>query len=90
MGSRRVQVVLDEEERTAFQEQARRESMSLSAWLRAAGRERLAARKSAGFGSTQELLGFFEECSRSEEGSEPDWEQHLAVLAAAQRSGGVP
>ena len=43
----RVQLVMADEDRERFVEQARREGMSLSAWLRAAARERLATRQSA-------------------------------------------
>jgi hypothetical protein len=86
--STRVQVVLDEEERATFQEQARRESLSLSAWLRAAGLERLALKKPKGLGDPQELLAFFARCERQEgEGAEPDWEQHLQILDAARARG---
>ena len=41
----RVQLVMTDEDRERFVEQARREGMSLSAWLRAAARERLATRQ---------------------------------------------
>jgi len=39
--TRRVQVILPDEERERFHEVARREGMSLSRWMRPAARERL-------------------------------------------------
>ena len=41
----RVQLVMPEADRDRFVDQARREGMSLSAWLRAAARERLETRQ---------------------------------------------
>ena len=40
----RVQVILDEAEREAFRAIAEQEGLSLSAWLRQAGKDRLAAK----------------------------------------------
>ena len=43
----RVQLMIPNEDRQRFVDQARREGMSLSAWLRAAARDRLEAGRSA-------------------------------------------
>jgi hypothetical protein len=86
--SRRVQVILDDEESETFRHHAAREGLSLSAWLREAGRDRLATRSSAERLETVEALrGFFARCDAREEGGEPDWEQHEAVIDTSRASG---
>jgi hypothetical protein len=85
----KVQVVLDEEEREELRRAARRAGTSLSAWLREAGRARLAREESAlGLDSLEDLDAFFAECDRREgQGREPDWPQHREVIAASRGSG---
>ncbi len=84
----RVQVVLGEDERELFRRQAAAEGLSLSAWLRQAGRDRLSAeRKAAMLDSVQALRAFFEECDQREEGWEPDWQEHLDVMAQSRGQG---
>lgn len=85
----RVQVVLDEEEREEFRGAARRSGLSLSAWLRQAGHARLDEEERPGrIDSLDELDAFFAECDRrAGAGREPDWEQHLEVIAASRKSG---
>jgi hypothetical protein len=88
MVARRVQVILDEEERRSFQASAQREGQSLSAWLRDAGRERLERRHArARFHSVDELNDFFDRCRRREQGTEPDWDEHRRVIAHSLASG---
>jgi hypothetical protein len=88
MATRRVQVLLDEEERRSFQSSAKREGQSLSAWLRDAGRERLDRRRArARFESVEELNAFFDRCRRRERGTEPDWDEHRRVIAHSVASG---
>jgi hypothetical protein len=73
----RVQVILEEEEALRFRSQAKKESKSLSAWFREAGRKVLEID-----GSTQPLSNpkalksFFKDCQVREKGQEPDWEDH--------------
>jgi hypothetical protein len=84
----RVQVILDEEEKERFQREARREGLSLSAWLRRAGEERLQGKPaSSRMDTVEDLRAFFSACDRTEEGREPDWHEHLAVLEASKQSG---
>jgi hypothetical protein len=84
----RVQVVVDEEERERFRQQAGTEGLSLSAWLREAGRRRLHEKQNPRELKTVEQLdAFFVECRSREEGQEPDWEEHLAVIEGSVRSG---
>ena len=85
----RVQLVIPDEDRTRFVYQAHREGMSLSAWLRAAARERLERQSQVqSFESITDLETFFAECDKLEPtGTEPDWEQHLAVINEARKRG---
>jgi hypothetical protein len=84
----RVQVILQEHERDAFQRQAAREGLSLSGWLRAAGRERLERHHAqARIRSVEELRAFFNACDAREVGEEPDWEEHLAVIDRSRAEG---
>lgn len=87
--ARRVQVVLDEEERESFRRAAREVGTSLSAWLREAGHQRLEHEERPGrIDSLAELDAFFAECDRrAGAGREPDWERHLEVIAASRKSG---
>lgn len=88
----RVQVILDEAELSLFRSRARKESKSLSAWLRDAGRARLAADDQRRLlDDTAALRDFFKACDRREgDGAEPDWDEHKAVLAASYRAGARP
>jgi hypothetical protein len=86
----RVQLVIPDRDRDRFVQQARREGMSLSAWLRAAAEERLCRQSQAGrFDSVEALRAFFVACDEhAGEGAEPDWEQHRAVIDSSRRRGG--
>lgn len=84
----RVQLVIADADRDRFVHQARREGMSLSAWLRAAAEDRLRrCGRSERFQSAQELEDFFSACDEKEPGVEPDWEEHLGVIASSRRKG---
>ena len=85
----RVQLVIPDDDRERFVDQARREGMSLSAWLRAAARERLEASQNVKlFESPEDVKEFF----RSHTGldgpeTEPDWREHLRVMNKAREQG---
>ena len=85
----RVQIIIPDEDRDRFFSQAKREGMTLSAWLRAAARECLESRQEAKpFESPEELEAFFRESNaNAEPGREPDWEEHLAVMRESQLRG---
>jgi hypothetical protein len=77
----RVQVILDEEEVTRFRARARRESKSLSAWLRDAGRKVLQeAEEKGGLKNPPALRKFFRESNKLEKGKEPEWEDHKRMI----------
>jgi hypothetical protein len=84
---RRVQVLLDEGEQEHFRQQAQREGVSLSAWLRQAGQERLRSRRGRRLSTLRDLRDFFRATDAREKGREPDWEEHLSVINRSRASG---
>lgn len=88
----RVQVILDEAEVSRFRSRARKESKSLSAWLRDAGRAQLVADERRRLvDDASALHDFFTACDRREgDGAEPEWGEHKAVLGGSYRSGSRP
>lgn len=87
----RVQLVMPDDDQARFLQQARREGLSFSAWLRAAARERLERmRPKRRFRSPEDLQAFFAECDAAEgQGAEPDWGQHRETIDRS-RSAGLP
>lgn len=84
----RIQVILNEQERELFRQQAMLEGLSLSAWIREAALVHLAARqRNAALNSVEALEAFFTECDRYERGREPDWTEHLQVINRSLGSG---
>jgi ssDNA-binding replication factor A large subunit len=59
----RVQVILDEEENAMFRQQARKESVTLSRWLRESGRKRLEAARLQGSPFGRALMAAFQKSS---------------------------
>ena len=80
-------MILGDEEREIFRRRATAEGVSLSAWLREAGRRRLAEEAPSSLDSVDELRRFFAALPDTEGGREPDWEQHLAVIQASRSEG---
>ena len=85
----RVQLVMADDDRDSFVHQARREGMSLSAWLRAAARERLERRQRVKqFESPEDVEEFFRSCAALEgPETEPDWSEHLRVMSESRGRG---
>lgn len=82
----RVQLVMADEDRDRYMEQAQREGMTFSAWLRRAARERFEERRSAArFESPAEVREFFTTLEGPE--TEPDWSEHLRVMGEARSRG---
>lgn len=89
MSSSRIQVVLDSAEREAFRAQARREQLSLSAWMKAAARDRLAAAEDTPFPfDPVGLDSFFAACDARRSGTELDWEDAKRLVAEGLAGGG--
>ena len=78
----RVQLIIPDEDRDRFVQQARKEGLTFSAWLRAAASDRLEDQQRAKrFKSSEDLKRFFEKCSEREgPGREPDWEEHKRMI----------
>lgn len=87
----RVQLIIPDEDRDRFVQQARKEGMTFSAWLRAAARARLEeGQRVERFESPEDLKRFFDECdARRGPGVEPDWEERLRTLHESI-TGGLP
>jgi hypothetical protein len=84
----RIQVILKEAEREAFRSVAEQEGMSLSAWLRQAGKDRLAAKTQLkAIRTTKDLRRFFKARDTQSSGREPEWEEHKKVIARSRTSG---
>ena len=85
----RVQLVMPDADRDRFVEQARREGMSFSAWLRAAAQERLEARQRIKlFKSSDDVRAFFRSCAALDGPErEPDWDEHLRAMNASRSAG---
>lgn len=88
----RVQLVVPDVDHARFVRQARREGMSLSAWLRCAAHDRLErATASSRIRTPEDLAAFFARCDALPGPPvEPDWEEHLAVMEQSRRRGRAP
>jgi hypothetical protein len=77
----RVQVILQQDEAARFRAQALRESKSLSAWLRDAGKMMIEMRRETPhLNSSGELEKFFHDRNQKEQGAEPSWEDHKRLV----------
>ncbi len=86
-----IQLVVPEEDRERFAEQAEREGMALETWLISVARQhspQLAAPADDRFQSVDELMAFLEEC-RAKSGleREPEWEVHLRNMHESRIQG---
>jgi hypothetical protein len=88
--SLRVQVILAERDALKFRSQALKESKSLSAWLRDAGKKMLEIREAAPLADSESLNLFFKRCRERETGQEPEWEEHKQNILRAYQSGERP
>jgi hypothetical protein len=87
----RVQVILDEQEVTQFKSQAMKESKSLSAWLRDAGKKMIEInQQQQRLTDPDALKRFFRNCNERENGVEPDWEDHKRLILDSFRAGNKP
>lgn len=87
----RVQVILDEEEATRFKSQAMKESKSLSAWLRDAGKKMIEInQQKQRLTDPDSLKQFFQKCDERENGVEPDWEDHKRLILDSYQAGNKP
>jgi len=88
--SDRIHLVVREDEKERYRRSAEKAGLSLSEWLRAAAREKIASEAGArSIETPEELERFFAECDARHEGEppEPDWEDHERAIEASIRSG---
>lgn len=80
-----IHLIVSEPDHTRYAAAARREGLTLSAWLRAAAADRLDRRAGAEpFRTEDDVWRFFaEHDAETGFGTEPDWEQHLDVMHAS-------
>ena len=85
----RVQLVMPDDDRELFVDQARREGMSLSAWLRMAARKHLESSRSIKrFESPEDVRAFFRRCDELDGPEvEPDWSEHLRAIDESRSRG---
>jgi hypothetical protein len=81
----RIHIVVDSRERDAFRRRAIAEGVSLSEWLRQAARDRLSNDRRTAIASVADLDLFFAQRAEAEQGTEPDWSEHLAVMERSRR-----
>ncbi len=87
----RVQIILDEQDVTRFKSQAKKESKSLSAWLRDAGRKMIELDgRQQRLTDPQSLKNFFRKCDEREKGVEPDWKDHKRLILDSYQAGNKP
>ena len=87
----RIQVIIDEKEAARFKSQAMKESKSLSAWLRDAGRKMLEVNQGTiSLRDSDALRCFFQICHDREQGREPEWEEHKRLILEGYQGGGRP
>jgi hypothetical protein len=84
----RIQILLDPLERERFRRLAQARGLSLSAWLREAALKQAAMEgRQFKIRSVEALRAFFAECDALEQGVEPEWAEHLAVIEASRLQG---
>lgn len=88
----RIQLVLRDGDKERYLCQAKRESMSLSAWLREAAQEKLDRDDEDSqrpFASVEELNSFFRECDALHEGEGPelDWGEYKQMIEDSKIAG---
>lgn len=85
----RIHLVLSRLEKERYRRLAAREGKTLSEWLRAAAREKLAKSEEVPRLATErDLEAFFSACDEAESGVEPNWETHRRVIEESIRRGG--
>ncbi|MGH8925269.1 MAG: hypothetical protein ACRDWA_11640 [Acidimicrobiia bacterium] len=82
--SRRIHIVVGDREWAAYRARAQEDGLTLSEWFREAASQRLEAEQRPLLRSIDDLNRFFAECDRAEHGREPEWDQHLMVIAESR------
>ena len=84
--------MIQDDDHASFVRQARREALTLSAWLRAAAQDRLRrGERARRFAAVADVEAFFAECDRLPGPErEPDWSEHLATMDRSRDGHAVP
>ena len=87
-----IQIVITEEDRQRFAEQAEREGKTLDAWLISVARQQIAEPKTGKrmrkFKSRDEIRTYLRSHSDLDKlEREPDWEEHLRIIDLSKRQG---
>ena len=83
-------MIIPDQDRERFAHQARLEGLTFSAWMRAVAHDRLEeSQRSESFESPEQVEEFFRKCDALPDpyDYEPDWEEHLQVIAESRRRG---
>ena len=85
----RVQVIMDEKEAAMFRNQAKKEAVSLSRWMRDAAKKKLEdERLGRSLKDPHQLARFFQDCDTLEQdGVEPDWNEYKKLLVEGYSKG---
>lgn len=86
----RVQVILGEDERELLRSRAEAAGLSLSAWMRQTALAAATSGSAPRISSVDELKDFFGRCASGEQGREPDWDEHMAVIGQSRSPGAMP
>jgi hypothetical protein len=81
----RIHLIVGERERDAFRAGASAAGVTLSEWLREAARAQLTKDRPERIASVEDLDRFFRACAEVEDGTEPEWGEHLAVMERSRR-----
>ena len=86
--AQRIHLVVGSTEKERWRRLAERQGKSLSEWIRDLARaEAEAATTPRPLDTPEDLERFFAECDAREQGREPDWEEHLRVIADSVAKG---
>jgi hypothetical protein len=84
----RIHLLVDPSDKERYRRAAERVGKTLSVWLREAAEEKWsAARDERPLASREDLTSFFAHCDEREQGREPDWPSHRAVIEESIASG---
>lgn len=88
--SYRLQVVVSPEERERFRRMAKREGLSVSAWIRRIALKQVETDARVPLRSAAGLENFFRSIDDSDSAPEPDWEVHKAAIEKSRLDGSTP
>ncbi|HUF76291.1 MAG TPA: hypothetical protein VMM35_08430 [Longimicrobiales bacterium] len=86
--SERIHIAVEAADKERYRQTAEREGKTLSVWLREAAEEKWSAgQERRMLASREDLERFFARSREREQGREPDWTSHRAVIEESLASG---